>query len=116
MSIQKEVYSERILRMSEGHPEFLRILKEIEDLHRKKSADYGVADDIFLNIRQSSDWGVKPWVGAMVRAGDKVVRLKAAASGSKLKNEGVEDSLIDLAAYAMIALALYREGKSNDTD
>ena len=50
----------------------------------------------------------------MVRAGDKVVRLKAAASGSELKNEGVEDSLMDLAAYAMIALALYREGKNKD--
>ena len=100
--------------MSEGHPEFLRILKEMADLHKKKSADYGVADDIFLNIRQSSEWGVEPWVGAMVRAGDKVVRLKAAASGSELKNEGVEDSLMDLAAYAMIALALYREGKNSD--
>ena len=100
--------------MSEGHPEFLRILKEMSDLHKKKSADYGVADGIFLNIRQSSDWGVEPWVGAMVRAGDKVVRLKAAASGSELKNEGVEDSLMDLAAYAMIALALYREGKSKN--
>ena len=100
--------------MNEGHPEFLRILKEIGDLHKKKGADYGVEDDIFLNIRQSMDWGVQPWVGAMVRAGDKVVRLKAAASGSDLENEGVEDSLIDLAAYAIIALALYREGKSNN--
>ena len=56
--------------MSEGHPEFLKILKEIGDLHKKKGADYGVVNDIFLNIRQSMDWGVEPWVGAMVRAGD----------------------------------------------
>ena len=30
----------------------------------------GVPDDIFLNISQSMDWGVQPWVGSMVRAGD----------------------------------------------
>ena len=100
--------------MSEGHPEFLKILKEIGDLHKKKGADYGVVNDIFLNIRQSMDWGVEPWVGAMVRAGDKMVRLKAAAAGSDLQNEGVEDSLMDLAAYAIIALALYREGKATE--
>jgi hypothetical protein len=35
--------------------------------------------------------------------------LQSAAKGSKLVNEGVEDSLIDLASYAIIALALYRE-------
>ena len=100
--------------MNEGHPEFLKILKEIGDLHKKKGADYGVEDDIFLNIRQSMDWGVQPWVGAMVRAGDKVVRLKAAAMGSDLKNEGVEDSLIDLAAYSIIALAFCRENKIDE--
>jgi|TARA_B110000263_G_C14788649_1_gene276556 hypothetical protein len=100
--------------MSEGHPEFLKILKDIENMHKKKGSDYGVPDDIFLNIRQSMDWGVQPWVGSMVRAGDKVVRLKAAANGSDLKNEGVEDSLMDLASYAIIALVLYREGKSKN--
>ena len=94
---------------SNCHPMFITILKEMEDLHRKKGSDYGVDDDIFLNIRQSMDWGVQPWVGAMVRAGDKVVRLKAAASGSELKNESVEDSLMDLACYAIIGLILYRE-------
>ena len=100
--------------MSEGHPEFMKILQEIGSLHKKKGADYGVPDAIFLNIRQSMDWGVQRWVGSMVRAGDKVVRLKAAATGSKLKNEGVEDSLMDLAAYAIIALVLYREGHKNN--
>jgi hypothetical protein len=72
--------------MSEGHPEFLKILQDIESMHKKKSSDYGIPDDIFLNIRQSMDWGVQPWVGSMVRAGDKVVRLKAAANGSDLKD------------------------------
>jgi hypothetical protein len=100
--------------MSEGHPEFFKILQDIGNMHKKKSADYGVTDDIFLNIRQSMDWGVQPWVGSMVRAGDKVVRLKAAATGSKLKNEGVEDSLMDLASYAIIALVLYREGRRHE--
>lgn len=97
-----------------GHPMFLKILKDMSDLHKKKGADYGVDEDIFLNIRQSAEWGVQPWVGAMVRAGDKVVRLKSAAAGNHLENESVEDSFMDLACYAIIGLVLYREGLIND--
>lgn len=100
-------------KRNQGHPMFFDILKEMGDLHKKKGADYGVDEDIFLNVRQSAEWGVSPWVGAMVRAGDKVVRLKSAAAGNNLKNESVEDSFIDLAFYAIIGLILYRdeEGK-----
>jgi hypothetical protein len=45
----------------------------------------------------------------MIRATDKVRRLQAAALGSELRNEGIEDSLMDLATYSLIALVLYRE-------
>ncbi len=41
--------------MSEGHPEFLKILKDIENMHKKKGSDYGVPDDIFLNISGFTD-------------------------------------------------------------
>ena len=95
--------------MAHGDPRFHALLAEIGELHDRKQADYGRSSDPFANVRASEEWGVEPWVGAMIRATDKVRRLQAAANGSDLLNEGVEDSLMDLAAYALIALILYRQ-------
>lgn len=89
--------------------DFPRVLDQLEALHNRKSADYGNASDPFLNVNAARHFGVKPWVAALVRANDKMVRLSQAAQGSELVNESVEDSLLDLASYAIIALILFRE-------
>jgi hypothetical protein len=91
-----------------GNPEFEGVIEEVLEMHRKKGADYGTKDDFFANVSASKDWGIRPWVGAMLRANDKVVRLQAAAKGSTLQNEGIEDSLLDIATYSIIALCLLR--------
>jgi hypothetical protein len=91
---------------------FHAILKELGDLHDKKQADYGRGDDPFANVRASTEWGVPSWVGAMVRLNDKVRRLQTFSQRGTLSNEGVEDSLRDIAVYATIALVLFeQEGK-----
>jgi hypothetical protein len=92
-----------------GDPRFHKLLAEIGELNDRKQADYGTEGDPFANVRASEHWGVQAWVGTMIRANDKVKRLQAAAQGSTLVNEGVEDSLLDIATYALIALVLYRE-------
>jgi hypothetical protein len=94
---------------SKGDPRFHALLDEIGKLHDKKQADYGRDDDPFANVRASSDWGVSAWVGALIRGTDKVKRLQKAAQGRTMANESVEDSMMDLAVYALIALILYRE-------
>jgi hypothetical protein len=91
-----------------GDPEFEKVLYEVMEMHRRKGADYGTDEDFFANVSASQEWGIPPWVGAMVRANDKVVRLQSYAKGSTLQNEGVEDSLLDIATYAIIALCLFR--------
>lgn len=91
---------------------FDQVLADIRALHDKKQADYGKSHDPFANVRASEEFGIPGWVGAMIRANDKMRRLQAAASGSKLVNEGIEDSLIDLAVYAIIGLVLFREGEN----
>lgn len=91
-----------------GDPEFEQVILEVINMHRVKGNDYGTSSDFFANVSQSSDWGVDPWVGAMMRLNDKVVRLQQAAQGVFLKNEGIEDSMLDIATYAIIALCLYR--------
>lgn len=95
--------------MHEGSARFHQILSELGELHDRKQADYGRPDDPFANVRASEEWGVAPWVGAMVRANDKVRRLQTYAQTGKLSNEGVVDSLLDLAVYAVIALVLYEQ-------
>lgn len=92
-----------------GDPRFHRVLAEIAALHDKKQADYGRSGDPFANVRASTEWGVSPWVGALIRATDKIKRLQKAARGGALANESVEDSMKDLAVYALISLILYRE-------
>jgi hypothetical protein len=88
---------------------FHQILTELGDLHRLKSADYGLENDPFQNIRSSAGWGVEPWVGALVRGNDKLKRLQKVAQGGSLSNEGIIDSLNDLASYAIIARILFEE-------
>jgi hypothetical protein len=78
-------------------------------MHNTKSADYGTADDIFSNFRGSSSLGVAPWVGAMIRAKDKVRRIESFVSNGVLKNEPLIDSFLDLASYALIAAVLFEE-------
>jgi len=89
--------------------EFEKVIEEMKALHDRKRSDYGKKEDPFSNVRASEDFGVEGWVGALIRANDKMRRLQAAARGSTLVNEGVEDSLIDMAVYSAIALALYRQ-------
>lgn len=99
-----------------GDLRFWNILSEMWSLHCKKGNDYGSKetalggeDDFLANLRASEDFGIEAWVGALIRANDKMIRLKNAAQGHELANESVEDSMIDLACYAVLSLILFRE-------
>lgn len=92
---------------------FHEILEGLGVLHDKKQADYGTNVDPFANVRGSKEWGISPWVGAMVRATDKLRRLQKYAKDGVLANEGVEDSFKDLAVYSIIALVLWEEEQKN---
>ena len=92
---------------------FETIVGEMIRLHDRKQKDYGSKKDPFKNVRSSESFGVPGWLGAVIRANDKMTRLKTFALTGSLANESVEDSLIDLANYAVIALVLYREEKQD---
>lgn len=91
---------------------FHAILTELGQLHDLKQQDYGRANDPFANVRGSEEWGVQPWIGAMVRAYDKMKRLQKVARGGTLANEGIIDSFNDLAVHTVIARCLYEESSS----
>ena len=88
---------------------FVEILGEISSLHSAKARDYGSGGDPLANVRASQEFGVEPWVGAMIRLNDKVKRLQALAERGKLANESAIDSFNDIAVYAIIARVLYEE-------
>lgn len=92
-----------------GDPRFHALLKEIGELHDLKQEDYGVDADPFANVRASQEFGVPPWIGALVRLNDKVTRLKAFARKGTLANESAKDSMLDIMVYAGIAYILYEE-------
>lgn len=97
---------------STRHPNsarFHEILKELGALHDKKSFDYGSDKDPLANVQASTEFGIPAWVGALVRLNDKVVRLKSFARKGELKNESAEDSMRDIAVYAIISLVLYEQ-------
>ena len=91
---------------------FEQILEEIDSLHRAKQKGYGRRGEPFHNVKTGAEFlGLPWWQGAAMRMNDKMGRLSAVANGSDLGAEGIEDAFLDLATYAIIGLALYREEK-----
>jgi len=98
--------------MLRGSEFFHEELEQLGLLHDKKQQDYGTNEDPFANVRASEEFGVPAWQGCLIRMNDKVSRLKTYCKKGTLSNEGVEDSLRDLAVYSLIALVLFREDQS----
>ena len=95
-----------------GSLPFLELLEELRALHLSKSQDYGSESDPLANIRQGAEFvGIEPWRGCMVRVADKVQRLRTFCRNGRLVHEGVRDTLLDLAAYSLLAVVLFDEGR-----
>jgi hypothetical protein len=101
------------LTQTDVHPTsqaYFELLDRMKALHASKSRDYGSEHDPLANIRNGAEFvGIAPWKGAMVRLSDKVTRLATFNRTGTLAHEGVEDTLLDLASYSLLALLLYRE-------
>jgi len=85
---------------------FADITKEMLDLTTKKSNDYASDEDPFANFRTFGELGI------LVRMSDKFARLKTALYDRKdmaVSDETAEDTILDLATYAILLLC-YRRG------
>jgi len=101
------------MNLRPGSAEFCSVLVEIEQLHLRKTLDYGCDEDALSNIRSSSDViNVTPWAGCILRISDKMHRLRSYFRRGRVEFDGVEDTLLDISAYAVIALVLYRESRT----
>lgn len=96
--------------------DFERVLVEMGRLHRQKAQGYGTPDDPYYNVRASQEWGIPPWVGALLRATDKVRRLQSYYRRGEWAYEPWQDNLLDLAVYAVIAVVMARQATGGDGD
>ena len=107
-------------RFSPTHPTsqaFYDQCDGLKETHRKKSSDYGSPDDPLANIRNGAKFvGIEPWRAAMVRLSDKVTRLETYCRTGSLTYESFEDTLVDLASYALLTLLTHREARDGRTD
>lgn len=95
-------------------PTFRDTIDELDRLQEAKGSDYGSEDDPLYNLRASEMFGTPAWLGSIIRANDKINRIATFARRGALVNESVEDSLRDLAVYAIHALRLYREANKQE--
>ena len=86
------------------------ILNEIRQLHNRKNADYGNSFDKTLD-----EFGL---VASATRMSDKFNRFKSLIQNpAQVPDEKIEDTLIDLASYAIMTIKWMRQNGvfSNDT-
>jgi hypothetical protein len=108
-----DYYDELEKVFTRGMFAFGDLLAEMADLHSKKDQDYATPETPFLNLREATELGLTAVDAALVRAGDKWRRVsnlhRRQKEGGVPANESKEDSLLDLAAYSLIAVILERE-------
>lgn len=86
------------------------ILNEIKQLHNRKNADYGDSFDKTLD-----EFGL---VASATRMSDKFNRFKSLIKNpAQVSDEKIEDTLIDLASYAIMTIKWMRRNGvfGNDT-
>jgi len=100
-----------------GHSEIYKLIGKLIQTHAKKSHDYGV-DDPMGNFEFSSQiTNVPAWFGAFIRMTDKWGRLKSLLRKEQLvKEESLEDTLLDNALYSLIVSALYDKESITNTE
>jgi len=93
--------------------EFEKVLDRMKEIHRAKNADYSEGGE-FKNFDESLRVGVEPWRGAFVRLMDKYTRCcnLMYRHEAEVEDEKLEDTLLDLANYAVIVLTLFERGEN----
>lgn len=89
--------------------EFKALTDEMNALTMRKNSDYAGEADPYANFREFGT------LGFLVRLSDKWQRLKTlTASGKKasVKDETVEDTLLDLATYSLLLITWLRTEKA----
>lgn len=102
-------YHDEYMKAMDKPTRFDELLEAMRVLHARKEKDYGAIDDPKCNIRASEEIGIPAWKACWMRARDKVRRIDKFCRDGVLENEGVKDSLLDLANYCLLVQILLEE-------
>ena len=108
-----------LITLDENDP-FECVLVDIIRMNRRKRADYAADADIFSNFRDTASMlglsGFSERESALFNILQKIARLKSLRANGRMdnpNNESVVDTVLDLAVYSVIYLALMREVNSD---
>lgn len=83
-------------------------------VHVAKDHDYA-GEVPFANFRRAENIGIPAWKGALIRMSDKWSRIEnlAVKEDAQVKDESFDDTLLDIANYAIIVYILREERKAS---
>lgn len=84
---------------------------KMQATYESKDADYSSDGKAMGNLRMSEEIGVPAWQGVLIRMGDKKRRVDSFARRGTyaVASEKIEDTLLDLANYALLEIVLFDE-------
>jgi hypothetical protein len=99
--------------MSMTRERFKEILEEMAEIHERKNRDYA-GDDYLANLKMCEAINIPAWKGVIVRMTDKHSRIMnlAKSESPAVTSESVNDTLTDLAVYAILARILIEEARA----
>lgn len=100
-----DIYSLNELDWDDTDP-YLREVKNLYTIYMKKNHDYGNSFESLCN-----EFGIK---AAVIRLVDKINRLKSLIKDKAQVNESTEDTVADLANYAIMTLVWLKQQIKED--
>jgi hypothetical protein len=96
----------------------LNILDNMQSVYEAKDNDYSATGLPMGNLRKCEDAGIDAWRGCLVRIGDKMSRLENFLKEKEylVISEKAEDTVVDLANYAILMSCLLEEIKKPNSD
>ncbi len=96
----------------------LSILDNMQAVYEAKDNDYSATGLPMGNLRKCEDAGIDSWRGCLVRIGDKMSRLENFLKEKAfiVISEKADDTVIDLANYAILMSCLIEEIKPTHSD
>jgi hypothetical protein len=112
---RNKFYDKRIVLLKERFKDntALDILDNMQAVYEAKDNDYSATGLPMGNFRKCEDAGIDAWRGCLVRIGDKMSRLENFIKEKEylVLSEKAEDTVIDLANYAILMSSLIEEIK-----
>ena len=113
---RNKLYDKRIVLLKERFKDntALDILDNMQSVYEAKDSDYSATGLPMGNLRKCEDAGIDAWRGCLVRIGDKMSRLENFLKEKEylVISEKAEDTVVDLANYAILMSCLLEELKS----